>query len=502
MHFIYKTPEQNETIDILKLKDQVRLDTYQKLIENLKEEDVKYKKSYEERAVILIDEISDNKGVIFCAYEKATSEKAGYIKCSLVDHTVEIRSLFILPKYQGLGIGTELINLIEKHYSTHPDVYNFSVNVLTVNTKALEFYRKLNFKIDKKITSTKKIGGKKYEPSHTLYKLKNGILEKYLQSSRLILKNLDDRGVPIVNLDPVSNSYVASIEGNYTYLRGILTPLNTLSASSLANDKLMSKKMMQLCKIPTPDYLCFSTHKKYKKSDDDVRKLLSEFLNMHPRIIAKPQNGLKSRDVFLNITNVEEALEAYNHIVNKNYKGVLFENFIEGDVHRVLLVDGKLVAGLRREKGYILADGINDLKTLIENKNNYLNHGGRNVGRIEVTEKLGEILKDQGYESLNSIPQKDAKIFTEIDFSNLETVSEITNDIDRNLVTKLSKFAKSVGLNLTGIDVISTDISDETKCSIIEINKEPAIDFHHYPDHGNPINVAGEIADAIIKKYL
>lgn len=498
MDFVIQQPVESDIKVLLELKDQVRLQTYKEFIPDLHWEDIKYSESYDTRAQKIISQFQEKKVFIFCAKDNSQNI-LGYIKIIHRGSIVEIQDLFIIPTAQGMGIGSQLMIKAWDLFKDQDSVWQLKVNVLENNTKAIEFYKKHGFAPDMGRIFYYKIGDNKKANTIKMYKLNEKTTSQFLQSARLILKKFVENNIPIIEVDPLSNSYIVSVNGNYIYSRGILTPLNTLSASHLANDKLTSKKILQFFRIPTPDYLCF--RKKENTDIKEIRLKLEEFLQKHSRIIAKPQNGLKSKDVFLNIQNVNQALEAYNHIINKEYKGVLFESFAEGDVHRLLLVDGTLIAALRREKGYIIADGISTLNQLITQKNQYLDHGGRNVGRIRIDEKLNAVLKDQGFDSLEDVPAKDTKVFTEIDFSNLETVTEVTDIVSPALTQKLSGLANKIGLGLTGIDVISTDISDEGKCSIIEINKEPSIDFHHYPDYGEAKDVAGEIVRAIIRKY-
>lgn len=495
---IYIREIKKEEIEkILIIKDEVRFNTYSKILAGLTKEDILYKDSYSVREEEIWNKIDQKNTYIYIA--AVSDEIAGYIRFSIKDNIAELQDLFVLNKFQGKGIGSLLMDKMENFLENVEDVYLTKINVLKDNENAINFYVKHGFNVDQGRTFNYRIGSTKRAPTIIMYKVSENTPDKFLQSARLILKNLIESKIPIIELDPSSNNYIASINGNYVYSKGILTPLNTLSAASLANDKLMSKKALKLFNIPTPSYLCYG--KKALKNLVETEKELETFIAKYKRIIAKPQNGLKSKDVFLNIQNKEDAINALKHILSKDYRGALFESFIEGDVHRLLFVKGQLIAALRREKGFLVGDGVSTIRDLIINKNKYLDHGGRNVGRINLGTKLELILNNQGYNNLSAIPEKGSKIYTEIDFSNLETVTEVTEYVNKDLAKKLGDFALKVGLGLTGVDVISTDISDQEKSSVIEINKEPSIDFHHYPDFGNPINVAKMIADAIIEKY-
>jgi D-alanine-D-alanine ligase-like ATP-grasp enzyme len=56
-----------------------------------------------------------------------------------------------------------------------------------------------------------------------------------------------------------------------------------------------------------------------------------------------------------------------------------------------------------------------------------------------------------------------------------------------------------LGLEYAGFDVMTTDLQSE-RFTVIEVNSRPDIDLHHYPDAGEPVNVAREIVGAVVAK--
>lgn len=58
--------------------------------------------------------------------------------------TLRINQLFILPEYQGRGIGTACINQIEENL--HDSVLTICLQVLKVNKPAFAFFQKLGFR--------------------------------------------------------------------------------------------------------------------------------------------------------------------------------------------------------------------------------------------------------------------------------------------------------------------------------------------------------------------
>ncbi|BCX13807.1 MAG: hypothetical protein KatS3mg085_339 [Candidatus Dojkabacteria bacterium] len=319
-------------------------------------------------------------------------------------------------------------------------------------------------------------------------------------SCRLLLQACLNKNLDIIDIDSYNNSFTVKVSNKLLYFKAIQTPLNNQSARPLTKNKFICKKLFTLYNLPTPNYVHI-----YKKSGLNQQNInnIDKLLKKHKRIIAKPTNGMKSQNIFLDINTREKALEAFQNITtapNKKYSGVLFEQFIPGDVYRLLFLEGNLIGALKREPGFIIGDGNSQLDTLINWKNKFLDQSERDVGRIKKDQRLMNFLKSQGIESLAYIPKQDEKVFVDKDFSNLETVTEVTKEVNPKIIYMISKMLLDVNLNLIGVDVISPDISSE-EFSIIEINAEPSLDFHHYPDYGEAIDVATKIINAVIKQY-
>ncbi len=61
------------------------------------------------------------------------------------DQSAELQFLAILPKYQRLGLGTKLINLLIKEYSRY-NITSFKVGTKADNSYSNRFYKKIGFK--------------------------------------------------------------------------------------------------------------------------------------------------------------------------------------------------------------------------------------------------------------------------------------------------------------------------------------------------------------------
>ena len=127
------------------------LDTYPNKEFNITVEDIVYK--YEQR--LKPEKIAESKEKILQTKEnelKLLLEYKGEVValCNVVKYQKynQLQAIYILPKYQGLGMGSSLWQEAEKFLDSNKKTI---VHVASYNNKAINFYKKLGFKSTGKI---------------------------------------------------------------------------------------------------------------------------------------------------------------------------------------------------------------------------------------------------------------------------------------------------------------------------------------------------------------
>lgn len=75
-------------------------------------------------------------------------EDAGFVSSFKKDDVTWIKKLYILPARQGLGIGRALIGMAKDHFAPQRAL---SLNVNTGNARAIAFYEKYGFAVEKEV---------------------------------------------------------------------------------------------------------------------------------------------------------------------------------------------------------------------------------------------------------------------------------------------------------------------------------------------------------------
>lgn len=224
-------------------------------------------------------------------------------------------------------------------------------------------------------------------------------------------------------------------------------------------------------------------------------------------VVVKPRLGSLSKHTTCNIKTENQLQEAIRiaRMINKEF---VVEEFIKGNVHRVTVVNGDVIASCLREPPNVIGDGKHNIQELIEikNQNRGTSHQ-RNftLHKILVSAKTNSLLTSQNL-NLDSVPPNGKKIYLH-DKVILACGADIHDTTDEIHPENKILFKKVYGLckaSLIGIDFITSDISRphyEQKCAVIEVNSLPYIDMHHYPVTGKERNVAGHILDHYISLH-
>lgn len=312
-------------------------------------------------------------------------------------------------------------------------------------------------------------------------------------STEALVKEAEVRDIPWMPL-----SARAMIQLGYgIYQKRIQATLSNCSgilAVELACDKEGTKQVLRDAGVPVPQGTVIRFLDELESAIDSV--------GGYP-IVIKPLNGNHGRGITLDINSWEEAEKAYDD-AKEISRAVIVEGYYRGTDHRVLAVEGKVVAVAERIPAHVVGDDESTIKELIEETNN---HPSRGEGHDNVLTKLIvdrnslSLLQRQGY-TLDSIPRKGEVCYLRAT-ANLSTggiAVDRTDDIHPENVWLAERVAKIIGLDIAGIDIVTPDITRPLRDVggvVVEVNAAPGFRMHVSPSHGLPRNVAAPVMDML-----
>jgi cyanophycin synthetase len=305
-------------------------------------------------------------------------------------------------------------------------------------------------------------------------------------STETLIKEAEARGIPWVQL-----SARAMIQFGYGVhqkrIQATLSNHTGILAVELASDKEGTKQILREAGVPVPrgtviGYL------------DDLEGAIAD-VGGYP-IVIKPLDGNHGRGITINIMSWEQAEAAYD-AAKEVSREVIVERFYQGRDHRVLVINGKVVAVAERVPAHVVGDGSSTIKALIEqtNEDPLRGEGHENVlTKLEVDRTTWQLLEQQGYNLETVLPE--GEIFYLRATANLSTggiAVDRTDDMHPENIWLAQRVAKIIGLDIAGIDVVTPDISRplrEVDGVIVEVNAAPGFRMHVCPSRGIPRNVA------------
>ncbi len=267
-------------------------------------------------------------------------------------------------------------------------------------------------------------------------------------------------------------------------------------AVELACDKEGTKQILRDAGVPVPR----GTVIRYF---DELQDAIEE-VGGYP-IAIKPLDGNHGRGITLDITKWETAAAAYDEASNASKtRSVIVERFYTGRDHRVLVVNGKVVAAAERVPANIVGDGKSTIQELIDKTNQDPRRGDGHdnvLTRIVVDKTVLSMIAEKGCTLESVLPEGEICFLRAT--ANLSTggiAIDRTDEIHPDNVWMFSRIAKIIGLDIAGIDVVTPDISKplrEVDGVIVEVNAAPGFRMHVAPSEGLPRNVAGAVMDML-----
>lgn len=303
------------------------------------------------------------------------------------------------------------------------------------------------------------------------------------------------RGIPVIRLD--RGSFVQLGYGNaQRKIEASITDQTGTIAVDIACDKERTKATLRGASIPVPDGDVIA-------DKEELMEVIGEF--GFPLAI-KPHNGNQGKGVSLNLCTVEEVLEAFEKA--KSYSNeVIVEKYFEGKDFRLLVVNYQCIAAAERTPAMVTGNGFSTIRELVDIANLNPARGDHHetiLTRIKIDKHTEEFLKFQD-RTLQDIPRKGEIVYLKrtANLSTGGTSEDITDYVHPEIISMAERVARTIGLDICGIDFICEDISKplrEGKGVVIEVNAAPGLRMHTHPYKGKPRPVGEAIVDMLFHK--
>ncbi|NQZ89433.1 MAG: cyanophycin synthetase [Colwellia sp.] len=227
-------------------------------------------------------------------------------------------------------------------------------------------------------------------------------------------------------------------------------------------------------------------------------------------VVLKPLDANHGRGVSIDLTTEEQVIAAFAFArEHGTSRAVLVESFLTGLDHRMLVVNGELVAVAKRVPGHVVGDGISTISKLIDIINEDPRRGvghEKVLTRLELDTQAQRLLEEASFTKETVLPK--GELFYLRSTANLSTggtAIDMTDVVHPDNKAMAERAVKSIGLDIGGVDFLTADITQSYKDiggGIVEVNAAPGFRMHVAPSEGKPRDVAGKVMDMLFPPTL
>lgn len=242
----------------------------------------------------------------------------------------------------------------------------------------------------------------------------------------------------------------------------------------IQGDKVTSKRLLTQLGLPTPRFALV-------KAEDQVMAAVEK---VGFPLVAKPIDRSGGKGVSAGIMSLDAAVAGFRQARAFSESPILFEAHLEGEDHRLMVVDGKCVAAIRREPPQVVGDGHSTIRQLVDG----INHA-RNAQSLVRSGYLRPISLDASATlhlagiclSENSVLEKDRSIRVRSN-ANLSTGGycvDVTERLHPHVRSMAESLAQTLNLRMMGADYLTSDIARDPNDFLggfIEFNSTPGLD--------------------------
>ncbi|GAB2489341.1 cyanophycin synthetase [Arenimonas alkanexedens] len=311
-------------------------------------------------------------------------------------------------------------------------------------------------------------------------------------STMSLVRAAEERGIPWLRLN--GQSLVQLGHGKYQQrIQATVTGRTPHIAVELAGDKEETNKILGSLGLPVPRQELVQNESAAIRA---ARKI------GYP-VVTKPYNGNHGRGISICLRTDEEVVAGFNK-AKEISRSVIVETFMEGDDHRLLVVNGELVAATRRTPGHVVGDGSHTVAELVDKVNQDPRRGvghEKVLTRIELDAQAEMMMARENVDAGTVIASgRVLYLRSTANLSTGGTATDVTDIIHPDNRDMAMRAIRAIGLDVGGVDFITTNIAESYKAiggGICECNAAPGFRMHVAPSEGTPRDVAGPVIDML-----
>ncbi|MEP6730210.1 MAG: cyanophycin synthetase [bacterium] len=283
---------------------------------------------------------------------------------------------------------------------------------------------------------------------------------------------------------------------NQQRIQATITGRTSHISVELASDKEETNRILSRLGLPVPRQRLVQT----------AERAVSAASRIGYPVVTKPYNGNHGRGVSIALATPDEVTAGFLR-AQEHSRSVIVESYIVGHDHRMLVVNGELVAVSKREPGKVVGDGVSTIEQLVAIVNSDPRRGighEKVLTQIELDEQAMGLLAKLSY-TPQTIPPEGETVYLRLtaNLSTGGTAADMTDVVHPDNAEMAIRAIQAIGLDIGGVDFLSPDITQSYKDvggAVCEVNAAPGFRMHAAPSEGRPRDAAGKVIDMLFPR--
>ncbi len=307
-----------------------------------------------------------------------------------------------------------------------------------------------------------------------------------------LVRAAEERRIPWIRLN--EQSLIQFGHGRFQQrIQATITSRTSHIAVELASDKEETNRILAQLGLPVP-------RQRLVQHADDAAAA-AERIGFP--VVVKPFNANHGRGISIHLTTEAQVRSGFE-VAREHSRSVIVESFITGEDHRMLVINGELAAVSKRVPGHVVGDGLHTVEQLVDEVNRDPRRGighEKVLTRLAFDQQAETMLARRGY-ARETVPPAGERVFLRStgNLSTGGTATDMTDLVHPDNAEMAVRAVKAIGLDVGGVDFLTTDITASYKQiggAICEINAAPGFRMHMAPSEGRARDVAGPVLDML-----
>jgi cyanophycin synthetase len=312
-------------------------------------------------------------------------------------------------------------------------------------------------------------------------------------NSREVIRAAEARGVPWFRFRHGQSEALTQLGWGHRFRRNAASrgPATSFIACRVSHSKAATASALARVSLPVPRQAVVTT----------VEAAVDACSQVGFPVVVKPLLGSGGRGVSVGLETHEEVRAAARSAFRGD-KSVVVESYIRGDDHRLLVIGGELRAAAKRLPPSVVGNGRSTVRELMDELNRDPRRGDSALMHpIHVDVHVERVLAKQRVK-WETVLEAGRRIMLRgtANLAGGGTAIDVTDVVHPDNRALAVRAAHQIGLDIAGIDFITTDITKswrEVGGAICEINDWPSIGVHVVADSKTERDYSGMILDAM-----